>query len=164
MLDICYPFPFIFSAIRRGEIKFHFYNTNNSITNKQKIKNKYFTVLYVRSVSESFVPVASTINLKAAFSISKTLNKLIKVVKERLDPLSNQDVIYKISCLDCNTSYVGQTKRCLHTRVHEHSSEINKKMGSFSVISDHVIKFNHNFDWKEVKILDTELFYNKWSI
>jgi len=48
----------------------------------------------------------------------------------------------------------------LHSKVHEYSYDINKKTG-FPSISGHCIKFNHNFDWEKIKILDTELSYNK---
>jgi len=30
-----------------------------------------------------------------------------------------------------------------------------------SVITEHILKLNHKFDWENVKILDTELNYNK---
>jgi len=52
------------------------------------------------------------INLTTAFTISNTLNKFIKVDKNRLDPLVHKDVVYKISCLNCDMSYIGQTKKC----------------------------------------------------
>jgi len=38
-----------------------------------------------------------------------------------------QCVVYKIECKDCETSYVGQTKRRLTTRIREHRNNINKK-------------------------------------
>jgi len=56
--------------------------------------------------------------------------------------------IYKITCDDCEDNYIGQTKRKLGTRICEHISDINKKTGSPSVISDHRINLNHNFRWK----------------
>lgn len=71
--------------------------------------------------------------------------------------LSNQNVVYKISYDDCKASYIGQTKRKLNTRIREHISNINKKTGSPSVISDHRINFRLN----KVKILDSESSYNK---
>jgi len=135
LLDNNYPLAFIFAAITII-LKFHFHNYNNPITNKYKIKNKYFAVPYIRSVSESFLLIASNINLKTAFIISNTLNKFIKVGKDRLDSLAHQDIVYKILCLDCDASYVSQMKRHLYTRVHEHSSNINKKTGSPSIILD----------------------------
>jgi len=32
---------------------------------------------------------------------------------------------------------------------------------SCSIISEHILSCNHSFDWNQVKILDTELNYNK---
>lgn len=69
-------------------------------------------------------------------------------------------VVYKISCHDCEVTYIGQTKRQLKTRVREHRSDINKRSGSISVISDHRLN-NHDFDWRNVKILDKEQSCNK---
>ena len=61
-----------------------------------------------------------------AYSIPNTL-KNIKRGKDELEPLSNQNVAYKISCEDYDASYVGQTKRKLNKRLHEHISDIKKK-------------------------------------
>jgi len=44
--------------------------------------------------------------------------------------------------------------------VYGHSSDINKNPSSPSIISDYRMKFNHNFDWEKVKILDTESSFN----
>ena len=97
---------------------------------------------------------------KLVFSIPNTLKSFIKRGKE-LDFLSNQNVVYKISCDDCEASYVGQTKRKLSTRLREHISDIRKNTGSPTVITDHRINCNHNFKWNDVKILDCASSYNK---
>ena len=96
-----------------------------------------------------------------AFSIPNKLNKYIKTGKDLLEPLSHSDVVYKIFCHDCDATYVGQTKRQLKTRIQEHKSDINKKSGSPSVISNHRLSTNHDFDWNDVQILDNESGYNK---
>jgi len=57
-------------------------------------------------VSESFRFIALKMNSKLAYSISNTLNKYVKRDKDQLDVLSNQGVIYKIFCEDCETNYV----------------------------------------------------------
>eukprot|EP00061_Rhincodon_typus_P010044 g34022.t1 len=54
------------------------------------------------------------------------------------------NVIYKISCRDCDKHYIGQTGRKSTTRVHEHQ---------YSLISIHMDKKNHKFDWDNTKIL-----------
>jgi len=99
--------------------------------------------------------------LNVAFSIPNTLGRLIKCDKDSLDFMSHREVVYKISCRDCDASYVGQTKRQLRTRIKEHDSDIRKKSGSPSVISEHRLEHNHDFEWSDVKIIDNELSYQK---
>ena len=89
---------------------------------------------------------------KLAFTITNTLKNFIERGKDKLELLSNQNVLYKISCDDCDASCVGQIKRKLDTRLREHISDINKKTGSSSVISDHRVNFN-NFFSKEFFII-----------
>ncbi|EZA55670.1 hypothetical protein X777_04179 [Ooceraea biroi] len=75
--------------------------------------------------------------------------------------MSHCNVVYKISCGDCDGSYVGQTKRRLSTRIKVHKNDINKKSGSPSVISAQKLDFGHEFEWDEVQILDEEKSYKK---
>jgi len=49
---------------------------------------------------------------------------------------------------------LGQTKRQLRTRIHEHIIDINKKCGSLSVISNHRLENDHEINWNNVKIMD----------
>jgi len=44
---------------------------------------------------------------KLAYTIPNMLNKYVKRGKDQLDVLSNQRVIYKIFCEDCEASYVA---------------------------------------------------------
>jgi len=67
----------------------------------------------------------------------------------------------KISCHDCDASYIGQTKRQLRTRIKEHLSDIRKKTGSPSVITEHRLNHNHDFEWDNIKIIDNERSYHK---
>jgi len=80
----------------------------------------------------------------------------LDIIKGHKDPLSNhskKNVVYKISCKDCDATYVGQTKRKLNTRITEHRNQINSKSKTTS--------HNHNFDWSNVEILDNERYYWK---
>jgi len=81
---------------------------------------------------------------------------------------AHHDVVYKISCHDCDASYiVRQTKGQLKTRIAEHALDIKsinliKKSDSPNIISKHWISLNHNFDWNNVRILEfSESSYNK---
>jgi len=83
------------------------------------------------------------------------------VHKDTVETFSNNNVVYKISCIDCEASYVGQTKRQLKTRVREHFSNLTSKSANLSVITEHTLQTSHSFDWDNVKILDTERNYFK---
>jgi len=90
--------------------------------------------------------------INMSHSILNTLKRYIKQVfyKDVLEVLSHQDVVYKIKCNDCEATYIGQTKRQLKTRIHEHVIDINKKSGSLSVISNHRLENDHEMNWNEV--------------
>jgi len=68
--------------------------------------------LYIKNISES---IASTINEDNFIISYRCLNKLgqFKAQKDSNQfPFSN-NIVYKISCKDCDASYVGQIKRQL---------------------------------------------------
>ncbi|KYN28675.1 hypothetical protein ALC57_01928 [Trachymyrmex cornetzi] len=68
---------------------------------------------------------------------------------------------YKISYKSCDASYIGQTKRKLKTRLTEHRNLETLVVNNQSVITEHRIEFDHDFDWENVAILDEERFLNK---
>ncbi|KYQ46783.1 hypothetical protein ALC60_14208 [Trachymyrmex zeteki] len=163
-----YSIQFIFSTMEK-RIKYHINKSREVHVNLHThIKDKFFTVPYVKTIFESFSSISMRFRCKLAYrgeplspTIPNTLKSFIKKGKDQLELLSNQNVVYKISCDDCEASYVGKTKRNLKTRLHEHISDINKKTGSSTVVTDHRVNYNHSFNWKDVKILDNEPSYNK---
>ncbi|XP_018360778.1 PREDICTED: uncharacterized protein LOC108759711 [Trachymyrmex cornetzi] len=50
----------------------------------------------------------------------------------------------------------GQTGRKLNTRINEHRNSINWKTNTQSVITNHRLEVNHEFDWENIQILDKE--------
>jgi len=92
------------------------------------------------------------------FSLHK-LGRIIKAQKDTLPIGFNKNVVYKLNCKNCDVSYVGQTKRRLNTRASEHKKDINKKTSNHSVITEHRIEFNHEFEWENPIILDKEKQY-----
>jgi len=92
------------------------------------------------------------------------LNKfggIVKAYKDILPKLSNKDVVYKLSCKNCDASFVGQTSRQVKTRISEHRNHINRNTTTQFVITEHRLQFGHDFDWEDVKILDSERFLGK---
>ena len=55
-----------------------------------------------------------------------TLRKCLVHPKDKREPLVTTDVVYDIPCINCDTTYVGETSRLLKTRVDEHRDETAK--------------------------------------
>lgn len=53
-------------------------------------------------------------------------NKLSHL-KDKIPTLKKSNVVYQISCLDCNKTYIGETSRNLETRINEHRRDTVKK-------------------------------------
>ena len=71
----------------------------------------------------------------------RSLNKLyIKVQKDICPYTSKSNVVYRISCGDCDASYVGQTSRRLKTRIAEYRNHIRYNT---SVITEHRRQLDH---------------------
>jgi len=56
---------------------------------------------------------------------------------------------------------MGQSKRQLKTRINEHEKNVKFDESKHSVITKHMIKNNHTFNWHNVKIIDYETNYFK---
>ena len=64
-----------------------------------------------------------------------------------MDKLDKAGAVYNISCLDCPSSYVGETARSLRYRLSEHERPT-------SPVGEHGKQ--HSIDWEGDRILDRE--------
>ncbi|KYN22564.1 hypothetical protein ALC57_05036, partial [Trachymyrmex cornetzi] len=164
LLNNDYPIDLIFNTINtRLKILFH----KGTIQQKESIDEisrdftSWFVLPYVPKISDEFKRISKTFNTKLAYTSLNKLNSLIKGHKDILPKEKRKNVVYKISCKSCEASYVGQTKRKLKTRLAEHRNHINRNSNNQSVITEHRIEFDHDFDWENVAVLDEERSLNK---
>jgi len=97
------------------------FQRNNSTT-----KNKvFFTIPFLQTISNQFRHILKNPRIRLSFY---SLNKIhhIKAHKDILPIQSQKNVVYKLSCKDCDATYVGQTSRQLKTRMAEHSNHIRR--------------------------------------
>jgi len=158
------PLNFIFKTISN---RFrHLITNSNKTQNDQKIShlnkigNSWFVIPYFGSYSEKFREVVGVSDMRVAYYGVKLRNN-IKAHKDPLLNLYKKNVVYKLNCNNCKAIYVGQTKRQLKTRIVEHRNHIKRNKSTYSVITDHRIIFDHEFDWDNVEILDVERNLNK---
>lgn len=93
--------------------------------------------------------------------IKNNLNNIVKKGKCKTEKMFENNVVYKISCKNCNVTYVGETKRQLQIRISEHKNNINRISQTNNVITEHRINENHDFEWKNIEILDKEVILQK---
>ena len=78
-------------------------------------------------------------NLTTVSRNTSKLDEYIKLGKDPLEKSENSNVIYKIPCLDCSKTYVGQTGRMLFVRCEEHKKNINLNEKYHNVVTKHRI-------------------------
>jgi len=137
-------------------------NNINNGNNNNGMKINWFTLPYFPNISEKFKNITKIQNVKLSFYCFNKLDRIIKAQKDLLPDYLKKNVVYKISCNNCDATYVGQTKRKLKTRITEHRNQINRNSFNKTVITEH--RLCHDFDWNNVKILDQEIFYWKQII
>lgn len=101
----------------------------------------YRSLPYYGQISNNIASVLTNKieSLKISFKAPKTINSLISRNKDAINLLQRSG-IYRLTCGDCNTTYIGRTIRPLATRIKEHLSRIDKSNFGF-----HIKSYNHNF-------------------
>jgi len=162
LLDNGYPLSLIFEKIN-SRLKKIFVQRTITIDNftNSEIERKIIVVPYVNPISEKIQANIDKSKAMISFRCINTLRHFVKVHKDQDHILSKNNVVYKISCNDCDASYVGQTKRQLKTRLKEHKHNLKQDCSKHSVISEHIVKYNHFFDWDNTKIIDRDSNYYK---
>lgn len=79
--------------------------------------------------------------------------------KDILPSSCHRCVVYKLNCINCNVSYIGQTGRQLRKRIAEYK-RLPKNADKLSV-DKHRLNLNHDFDWDNPIILQEERLYKR---
>ena len=164
LLDNDYPLSFIFDTInlRIKNLNKNRHITQNSMNDKDEAKESvsWLTVPFIPRHTEKFNRFNNN-DIRVSFRSPNKLKKYIKVHKDVHPHTSKNNVVYKISCNDCDATYVGQTGRKLKTRIAEHRNHIKYNTSARSVITEHRRQLDHEFKWEEVEILDEEPSYRR---
>ena len=82
--------------------------------------------------------------------------------KDKVKDKEKTELIYRVPCKNCSSSYVGETGRKFGLRIKEHKKEVNSftagtqtrdsiaresSVTHKSAITDHAVEENHVIDW-----------------
>ncbi|KYN38925.1 hypothetical protein ALC56_06685, partial [Trachymyrmex septentrionalis] len=160
-----YPLEFIIDSINqriknliRKKHYVHNVVTDNDVT---KESTSWLTMPFIPHHTEKFRTLRKNKgDIRVAFHSPNKMSKYIRVQKDTC-PRTSKNNVYKILCNNCDASYVGQTGRKLKTRIAEHRNHIRYKTSARSVITEHRLLHDHDFQWDDVQILDEEPSYRK---
>ena len=102
-------------------------NTNtsgHSQPNNAQQPSKYVALPYVQGLSEKLTGILKPFDIKPVF---RSLNDLSACFRSKKDPIpqfDNVNVVYKIPCTGCDSSYIGTMKRPLKLRLKEHTTDV----------------------------------------
>jgi len=78
----------------------------NEENNNNIDKINWFMISYFLNISEKFKNIIKNRNINFFFYSLNELERIIKAQKDRLSNYSKKNVVYKISCNDCDATYV----------------------------------------------------------
>ena len=123
-------------------------------SSSDKRRKRPIVIPYVKGASEQMRRVLGGYGIPTYFKPTNTLRQLLVRPKDRLDQEKIVGPIYRITCDDCEATYVGETERSLKARFDEH-----KRPSSISSeVSRHLHASNpaHTIQLDKTKVLDTE--------
>ena len=102
-------------------------------------------------------------NLKIGFKPHCIINTILNRTNSATHNDDRHSVIYKIDCLDCEGTYIGQTGRKLKDRILEHTNDVRKKRTSKNqtAVVTHFQNTGHTFNFENPQILAVERQLNK---
>ena len=89
-------------------------------------------------------------------NVNCKFDNMIKLGKDKYKKEEISNIVYKINCKDCESTYIGQRGRKLQIRVDEHKKDV-KNCKTKSALYQHMLDNNcKSIDFDNVKIIDRE--------
>ena len=119
--------------------------------------NKHVILPYIKGLSENLRRVFKNHNVNLHFKSNFTIRNKVTKLKDKIKPLKNNNLVYKINCSECPISYVGETKQRLEKRIDQHQAAVRRGDANHSGMSEHCVENLHSFSKENVKIIENNL-------
>lgn len=109
---------------------------------KETTQNMYLSLPFHPNITNKLKPILTKHKLTIAYSNKGKLRDILGSTKSKRE---NEDKsgIYKLSCTDCPSIYIGRTKRKIKERKKEHLDNIRKNEQDLSAMAKHCIENYH---------------------
>ena len=113
-------------------------------------------LLYVQGTSEKLLGILRSHQIRLTFYTEMTLRKLLCKRKDRVATGDKNNIVYETDCSNCQAVYFGESKRSLKSRSDEHKRSVRNCDCDKNEIAKHCWEADHNFNWDQKKVIDTE--------
>jgi len=114
-------------------------------------RTRWVRLPYLGHVSYKIAKVLRTLGLNPGFYPMRTLRSL-SFIKDPV-PIQAKTGVYKVTCRDCGSSYIGQTGRSISVRLKEHLDAWEKNDRHKSSVARHLLDSRHNPLNLDIKLL-----------
>ena len=112
---------------------------------------------YKKGISENIARIGKKFNVKLVHMRGKSLkNMFVRNITTSLEKYKQLKVVYRVTCGDCGSQYVGETGRSLETRMAEHRQDAEGEVEKVSGLSEHLCQTIHKANFDHVEILNKE--------
>jgi len=128
-------------------------------------------VPYVKGLIEAFARILKYHGIATANRPHRKLRNFVVYPKDNVKDEEKAELIYRVPCKNCSSSYVKETGRKFGLRVKEHKKEVDSftagtqtrasraresSVTHKSAITDHAVEENYVIDWDKAKVVDRE--------
>lgn len=106
-------------------------------------------------LSDRLTKVLRQDNYRFTYIYTNKSKSLFTKLKDITPDTKKSNVVYKITCMNCDLIYIGETKRTLNKRINSHRSDIKRRITSCA-LAKHSIDNGHNPNFGQVKVIDEE--------
>ena len=108
-------------------------------------ESRRIAVPYFPTVTNRLKQVLKPFDIQLVASSQYTLRKKLCNYKDKPPP-SGASGIYRVPCIDCDSVYIGQTRRSIATRLQEHAAAISSSKIERSSVAEHAVEHSHSID------------------
>ena len=119
--------------------------TTEKTANPERPTNPTIMIPWIPILGPKLRRIFKKHNVKTIFTSSPNLKSLLCDNKSKL-PLNSQPGVYKLDC-SCGSSYIGETKKKISTRLQEHQRDILKERWASTGCSEHAQNCEGTFEW-----------------
>ncbi|XP_044765559.1 uncharacterized protein LOC123321847 [Coccinella septempunctata] len=120
--------------------------------------DRFISIPFYRDLNPKLISTLKKYNYTLSYRRHATLENLLINCKKRREK-EEMSGVYKISCRDCESFYIGMTTRNMKKRFNEHL-----KNRPISALGEHLKEKDHSTNFDNLKILHKETNYHKITL